>query len=138
MKKRILILAVLVSLLLLAGASLWAAESEESEYYYKNVILTKVYKHNLGFKLLYRKSDMQYTTIYLPMEWFYGAASKGELVYGDDPDYPYCSIFWRNGEFAHIRLYLPMDQNDPSWGDLDTTKDFSAQFDVDTLTDLEF
>jgi hypothetical protein len=42
-------------------------------------------------------------------------------------------IFWENGEFSHLRLYVVRDLRDMSWGAIDQTEDLSEEFAVETL-----
>ena len=123
MKKTIL--AILI-LLFIAGALF--AEASDSPYYVRTMPIAKVYPHKDGYKILYRNAKMEYSAFYVPMEWFGGASSKGELVYGDSDAYPYFSMFWKDGAFDHIRLYLHRDRTDISWGDLDPTNDIADKF----------
>ena len=115
-----------------------AVFAETSEFYVKTLPIVKVYDHNLGYRIVYMKSDFELTAIYIPKEWFRsaietGGAPKAELVAGKDSAYPYFSVFWKGAEFSHVRLYLQSDLNDPSWGDLDPLVDISEKFKVETL-----
>lgn len=125
-KRAILAILLLVGFLL----PLFAVESE---YFVKTVLIEKVYPHSKGYRVLYVKSNLQLGEIYLPHSWFYQAGGKGELVYGDDPSYPFFSVFYKDGEFSHIRLYLKRDYNDPSWGVLRNPDQYDDKFNVDTL-----
>lgn len=108
-KKTILIILLFCCTALLAMAA-------ESEFFVRSVPISRVYLYKEGYRVLYLKNDMSFEDMYLPIDWFTTAGGKGELVLGDDASYPYFSIFWKNGEFAHIRLYLRKDMRDPSWG----------------------
>lgn len=119
---------ILVSLILLFAAGFVFAEATDSPYYVRTVSITKVYAHEDGYKIVYRNSRLQYSSFYVPIEWFGGGATKAELIYGDAQSYPYFSIFWKDGEFHHIRLYLQKNKLDLSWGDLDATVDISDKF----------
>ena len=136
--KRIFILCVL---LLIAGQSIQLF-SDESEFFFKSVPIMKIYPHRLGYRILYARTNMEVGDFYVPLKWFQytpgeGGVGKGELVVGMEDSYPYFSIFWKNGEFDHIRLYLKKDRRDPSWGDLPSNVNIDDKFDVDTLN-LEF
>ena len=119
---------ILVFLILLFAAGAVFAEATDSPYYVRTVSITKVYPHEDGYKIVYRNSKLQYSAFYVPIEWFGGGATKGELIYGDSQAFPYFSVFWKDGEFHHIRLYLTKNRLDLSWGDLDPTVDISAKF----------
>ena len=136
MKKLILLIAILM---LIASTGAFA---ESSKYYVKTIPIIRVYDHPLGYKVVYMKSDFDLYAIYLPKDWFRVAAQTGEdpkaeLVAGNDPSYPYFSVFWEDGEFSHIRLYLNNDLMHNSWGDIDPNIDLTEKFKVETLK-LEF
>ena len=139
MKNR-LVLVIATALLLLFAA---AAVAETSEYFYKTIPITKVYPHRDGFRIVYRRSNMELSVLYVPDDWFQftpgeGQRGKGELVIAKNPSYPYMSIFWKNGEFSHIRLYLHENKQDISWGDLDNPESYADKFDIDTLGDIKY
>lgn len=132
MKKRVLFI-----LILLLAASLWVAVAEESLFYPKTVPVVKVYSHKLGYKVVYLKNDMNMAEFYIPFKWFQESGGKGEVVYGQGRAYPYFSIFYKEGKFDHIRLYLEQDRNAESWGTLNPKQDVNEMFNVETLT-LDF
>jgi hypothetical protein len=115
--KKIILLVVLISLC--QGVSLFAQESKykESDYYYFNVPIEKIYTHRLGYVVLYRKGAHQMARTYLPLEWFTDAAGKGE-VYGlnSGKDWPSMTVYYKNGEFSHVRLRIRRDRMHETWG----------------------
>ena len=132
MKKLILLIAIFT---LFASTG---AFTETSRYYVKTVPVIRVYNHALGYRVVYMKSDLTLHVIYLPKEWFKvlaqtGKEPKAELISGRDSSYPYFSVFWEDGEFSHIRLYLQNDLMHPSWGDMDPSVDLTGKFNVETL-----
>jgi hypothetical protein len=132
LKKLILLIAIVM---LIASTGAFA---ETSGYYVRTIPIIKIYDHTLGYRVVYMKSDSDLHVIYLPKEWFNVAAQTGEepkaeLVAGRDPSYPYFSVFWEEGEFSHIRLYLYKDLTHLSWGDIDPAWDLTDKFKVETL-----
>ena len=132
MKKLILLIAIVI---LVASTGVFA---DTSEYYVRTIPIIKVYSHNLGYRVVYMKSNFDLHVIYLPKAWFNVAAQTGEepkaeLVAGRDSTYPYFSVFWEGGVFSHIRLYLHSDLNHDSWGDMDPTWELTDKFKVETL-----
>jgi len=115
-------------LILLFTAGFIYAEATDSPYFVKTMKISKVYSHKDGYKVLYRNARMEFGTFYVPIEWFGNDSTKAELIYGSGDAYPYFSIFWKDGKFDHIRLYLQKDRSDGSWGDLDSTNDISGEF----------
>jgi hypothetical protein len=111
--------------------------AEESEFFVKTVPISKVYTHLLGYKVVYIKSDLSLGTFYVPLQWFTAPAAKGDLIWGNHPSFPYFSIFYKNGEFSHIRLYVRRAKSHQSWGNLAPDPALKEKFDIDTL-ELEF
>ncbi len=133
MKKRA-ILSGLILFLLITGV----AGAETSEFFVKTVPITRVYQHRLGYRIAYSKSDHTLGILYVPHEWFVREAGttdepKAELVTGSGKAIPYFSVFWRNGEFHHIRLYLEEDLRANSYAELDNPEAFNNRFDKETL-----
>ena len=117
--------------------------ADESEFFFKSVSIVRVYPHRLGYRILYARTNMDLGEMYVPMTWFQydqeaGGVGKGELVIGNDDSYPYFSIFWKNGQFNHIRLYLQENRGHESWGNIPVGSNWDARFDIDTLEDLKF
>jgi hypothetical protein len=136
MKKICFVLAVL---LFLASSNVFA---NESEYYARTFQIEKVYPHRLGYKVLYLTARLSYAATYLPHKWFSqsatknGQQAKGELAWGNDPTYPYMIVFWKDGKFSHVRLFLKKDMHDISYGVISPQQD-PAQFEVDEIA-LEY
>ncbi len=138
MKKFLILAALILVCAAFVGAQQFS-EEKTSEFYVKSVPIIKVYPHNLGYRVIYMRSSLELADFYVPLEWFYGAAGKGELVFGRQSEYPFFSIYWKGTEFDHIRMYLQKDLNHPSWGHMSAAVSNAARanFDVETL-ELEF
>jgi hypothetical protein len=113
------------------------AFADESDMFVKTMPITRIYTHRLGYRVLYLKTDLNFGEFYVPMSWFDEAGGKGVLIKGTDPSYPYFSIFWKNGEFHSVKLYVKSDLNHESWGAMTVSPEVAARFDVDTL-ELDF
>ena len=116
--KKILLLFVIV-FTFCEGAFLFAQESryEESEYYYFNVAIEKIFAHRLGYVILYRKGSTQMARTYLPIEWFYDTAGKAEVyTINAGKEWPSMSVYYKDGEFSHVRLRLRASRAHESWG----------------------
>lgn len=136
MKKTILIG---LALLFFAGFYAYAQdkEIEETNMFVKTMPITRIYTHKLGYKVLYLKNDLNFGEFYIPLKWFDVAGNKGVIIRGSDPSYPYFSIFWKDGEFHSVKLYVKRDLRHESWGALTLLPDISEKFEVDEL-ELEF
>ena len=117
MKKNIL-LVVLITLIL--GTSLFAQQKskfKESEYYYFNVAIEKIFAHRLGYVVLYRKGANQMARTYLPQEWFTDVGGVGEIYgIGSGKEWPSMTVYYKQGEFSHVRLRLRRDRSHETWG----------------------
>ena len=132
MKKLILLIVIFM---LIASSGVFA---EASKYYVKTIQIIKVYDHTMGYRVVYMKSNFDLHVLYLPKEWFKVAAETGEdpkaeLVTGIDSSYPYFSVFWEEGAFSHIRLYLHSNLMHESWGDMNQGEEMAEKFNVETL-----
>jgi hypothetical protein len=122
---------VALVLLLLIGVSMFVAAAE-SEFYVKTLYIEKVYPHELGYKIEYRRPNSIFLAeAYLPLEWFGRPDSPARLVYADDPSVPFINVFWRDGEFDHLVLYVHSSYQDLSWGSLEKSAEVAARFDID-------
>ena len=125
--KRITLLAIVLVLISTVGA--FAQDfKNESEFYSKTLQINQIYNNAKGFKVEYIRQDYTLGSFWAPIEWFRGAASTGEIAYGDSAAYPYVSFFYKSGELDHFRLYLFENPAHASWGSLDPTVDYSAEF----------
>jgi hypothetical protein len=140
MKK--LIFAVVFAALLTAGSSVFAQNNQGgngSEFYYKNVFVEKIYPYTAGYVVQYRKSITQMATAYLPMEWFAGAAGKGEIItLPIGKAWPSLTVYYKNGEFSHVRLYVHGLASHQTWGNIPLGVNLDDRFEPDGDFRLEF
>jgi hypothetical protein len=99
--------------------------------------LEKVYPTRLGYILQYRKGVNELGFIPLPVDWFAHSAARAEIVTRPKgSDWPSLSIFYKNGELSHLRLYVHASRAHPTWGNvpLPLTAEIINLFkDVDTV-----
>ena len=127
---------VVISLILLMVVAMFAF-AEESTMFVKTMPIIRIYSHRMGFKVLYLKNNFTLGEFYVPLRWFDEAAAKGLLVKGLEAEYPYFSIFWKDGEFHSVKLYVKENLQHATWGTLGREEDVTGKFDVDSLV-LEF
>jgi len=120
--KRSLLLIIVLALIVPS----WAA-ADESEYYYINVPIIKVYADRYGYQIVYKVGSTKMATAYLPMEWFL-SGGIGEIDYGAGMMYPYISVYYKEGKVQHFRLHLNSDQADARWGIFDQAVDSKKLF----------
>jgi hypothetical protein len=141
MKKVVLFVAVCIALV---SVPVFAQEeeAEDSSYYYVNTPIQKIYPSLKGYVVVYRKGAVGSATTYLPIEWFEevsGEIPKGEIVLlGPGPRWPYLAVYYKDGEFSHVRMYVRKERSHETWGDVPMGMNIEARFDIDTLPPLEF
>jgi len=140
--KKVVLLVVLA--LLILGGSLFAQknthrEFKESDFYYVNVSVEKIYTHRLGFVVVYRKGPHQITRTFIPHEWFSSIGGKAELIgLGTGTEWPSMTVYYENGEFSHVRLRARRHRGHESWGYVPLNADIDEYFsDVEEIK-LEF
>ncbi|GHV90651.1 hypothetical protein AGMMS50268_11540 [Spirochaetia bacterium] len=137
---------LIVSVIILAALSapLFAQkipEGKESEYFYVNVPLERIYPYKTGYVVEYQKGPIQLARAYLPLEWFRGAAdkeggpAKGEVLYmSSGSSWPYLAVYYKNGEFSHVRLYVRKSHTHETWGNIPAGVNLDDRFEnVDDL-----
>ncbi|MDR2178331.1 MAG: hypothetical protein LBP20_09885 [Treponema sp.] len=139
MKKIFFVLAVFI---LFSAASLFAQnipQGKESEYFYYNVPIERIYPYRKGYVVKYRRGTKLGTT-YFPREWFTEASSKGVLlILNPGPVMPYFSVYYRAGEFSHVKLYVHRNRGHASWGNIPAGVDLDEHFDnIDKNFQMEF
>ncbi len=119
----------------------------ESPYYSKTVFINRIISTQQGYRVQYWNSRLQPIVAYIPIEWFSRSNpdirtedgnSKAELLLGDDAAYPYMTIYWKDGKFHHVRLYVRRDYGDPSWGVLPGGVSIADQFDPTKDPEFKF
>ena len=128
--------AVLLGLIICAVPSLYAQDrDQESEYYYVSVPIEKIFAHKDGYMVSYRKFSNQLATMYIPMEWFTESTGKGDLIVtGSGSWWPNMVLYYKAGEFSHVRLTVRRDKRHETWGTVPLYMDLSDKFQgVDAL-----
>jgi hypothetical protein len=130
MKKPILILVCILIICTCLVAQ--AQEKAKSAFFAKTILITKIYSHSLGYKIVYHKIGLELGAIYLPFSWFSQVNSPGKLVTGVDRSYPYFTAFYRDGKFDHIMVFVQESRDDMSWSKLNIPADEATKlFTVD-------
>jgi hypothetical protein len=105
-----------------------------SAYYYINVPIEKVYPHQLGYMIAYRKSGAELGHAYLPGKWFAKSAGKGELIRLEGgSQWPYLSVYYKDGKVDHLRLFVRSEYSHQSWGHIPSTANIDDRFNVEDL-----
>lgn len=112
MKRPLIVLGIFAFVLVAVLAA------DTSEYYPVRVSVVKVLAHSDGYRVIYRKGSADVADVYIPAKWF-TAGGKAQLIRGYDASYPYLVVFYKEGKFDHLRLYVIADTRDSTWGVLD-------------------
>jgi hypothetical protein len=124
------------------GLPLFAQEKrqfKESEYYYVSVPIEKIYSYRNGYVVVYRKGINQMARTYLPLEWFADSAGKAEqIVLGSGKAWPYLTIYYKSGEFSHIRVYIRRERTHETWGVVPMNTNIDEYFEGIEEIRLEF
>ncbi len=104
-----------------------------SSYSYRNIAIEKIYPHQLGYVISYRKGPSEFANAYLPLTWFAQSAGKGELIHlGIGKMWPYLTVYFKDDKFSHVRLYV-RDYSHSSWGRLPINANLDSNFDVEEV-----
>lgn len=139
----------LLTLLMFALFLTGLVSASESPMYAKVVFIQKITSHEKGYKVVYYSAHGDLKVIYVPLEWFYKVNAdyltsdgfvKAEIYRGNGPSYPFMQIFWKDGKFHHLRLFVRDSYADRSWGvvrDADNAT-LGSKFDPSKPLDLQF
>ena len=142
--KKIVLLVVLATFCL--GTFLYAQQigvqfSMESDYYYFSYPIEKIYTYRLGYMIVYRGNSNVMSRTFVPHEWFnqIGEGSKGEIIYlGSGREWPTITVYYKSGDFSHVRLKLRRDRGHESWGYIPLNMNLDEFFENVEEVDLEF
>jgi len=127
---------------LAVGAPVFAQtqrDDRDSEYYYINVSLEKIFPYRKGYIVQYRRGLFHYGRTYLPAAWFTDAGTTGEIVaLPPGKAWPSMSVYYKNGEFSHVRLYVHHLATHSTWGNISPNIDLGTDFDYIDQVRLEF
>lgn len=111
--------------------------TEKDNLYYTNVTVEKVFHCDLGYLIQYR-TQRGFATIGIPTEWFTDGVSRGDIVRIGRGDWPSLSVFYKNGEVSHVRLYVHALKGHTTWGSLPQGTDVSRFFPEGDSFELQF
>jgi len=130
MKK--LVFFAVFTVLLVAGSPIFAQDDKkkhDSEFYYKNVGLERIYPYRNGYAVQYRRGINRLEMAYLPIEWFTTSAGKGEIItLPSGRAWPSLTVYYKNGEFSHVRLYVHHLASHQTWGTIPQNVNLDSRF----------
>ena len=123
------IIIVLVFLALIIPAFAQSNSSELPNLYYFNFPVERIIPTTLGYIVQYRSASAIIATIGIPIEWFQDAASRADKIQlHSGRDWPSMSVFYADGEFSHVRLYVHRSNAHQTWGNIPQGTDVSRFF----------
>lgn len=138
MKRGFFIFLFALVLSVLPAAAQNISADKESDYYYVNTTIEKIFPYRKGYVVQYRRSLTTFGRVYLPVEWFTDAASKGELIrLSPGKEWPSLTIYYKDGEFSHVRLYVRPNTHE-SWGSIPLNVDLDSYFEDVNDVRLEY
>jgi hypothetical protein len=97
--------------------------------YYANVPVEKIYLAGTGYIVQYRRATNQIGTIGIPYTWFTDAGSIAEIIkLPKGKNWPYMAVFYKDGNFSHLRLYVHAQKSHLTWGMTPQGADVSKHF----------
>jgi hypothetical protein len=100
-----------------------------SDLYCINIPIEKVFPTRQGYVVVYRRGLNAVGTVYIPYTWFKAENKKGQLgLLGDGPTQPSMSVFYKEGSFHSVKLYLAKRTSHQTWGSLPTNVNLDDRF----------
>jgi hypothetical protein len=130
MKKICFFIAVVIALVTVVPVFAQDVAARKSEQYYVNVPIERIYPYRKGYVVAYRDNidDVLYT--YIPYDWFTTIGGKGDIItLSSGTSWPYLAVFYKNGAFDHVRLYIRKESTHPSWGSVLRDVNIDDRFD---------
>ena len=143
MKKIVLLAAVCIALTSVpVFAQNVEPETSGSPYYYVSAPIQKVYPYLKGYAVTYRKGAIGSATTYLPTEWLEekaGEIPKLDIVLlGPGTQWPYLVVYYKDGVFSHVRLYVRRERSHETWGHVPSGLNIDDKFENVEPIILEF
>jgi len=113
--------------------------NRNENFYYINVSVERIYPSKDGYVIQYLCPTSTIATLGIPNEWFANAAGKAEIVkLPFASDWPTMTVFYVDGKFNHVRLYVHPEKSHATWGSLPQGSDVSKFFSDKEAIKLEF
>jgi len=126
--KKLIIVLIFLALITPVFAQTTVAENPKS-LYYVNVPVEKVIVTSTGYIIQYRTASNLLAIVGVPNNWFTDAASCAELLkLPSASDWPTMSVFFVDGKFTHLRLYVHPAKSHWTWGSVPMGTDVSRFF----------
>lgn len=139
MKKSIISMVFLVLIFsLLSIAPAFSQKVDEADGYYINVQMLKIFAHEKGFYVIYRRAGLKHAEVFIPKTWLEPRDGRATLELVNTRVNPYLSFYIKEGKFDHIKIAAPKDINSSIWGALKAPNEYDAKFDGVEALELKF
>ncbi|HHU35896.1 MAG TPA: hypothetical protein GXZ47_01565 [Treponema sp.] len=132
-KTMLLIIALMLMFGSFATLSADTADKKESDIYYINAKILKIFPHKLGYYVIYRRGGLKTAQAFIPHEWFDRRDSRAVLNLTDGNIDPYLTFVMRNGEFDHVRVAAKKNLRHNTWGTIAENAIPADRFQIETL-----
>lgn len=120
-----------------AGTTKSQKFENESDLYYYNTAILKIASHKLGYYVMYKKNNLKSGEFFIPKAWFSRQDGRAFFETASTNIRPYISVYYKNGEFDHIKIVVAKDLRHSTWGQLQVGSAYDDKFNTETLK-LEF
>ncbi|MDR2793007.1 MAG: hypothetical protein LBB61_04995 [Treponema sp.] len=141
MKKSFFVILVSMAFAILPLFAQDAEDPDSNDFYYVKVPIAKIYPYSKGYVVTYNVGTYgtELDTVYLPASWFSTKESKGFIInLKGTPVLPNLTVYYRNGAFDHVRLYVRENRSDPTWGYMPLQTNIDDRFENVTDISLKF
>jgi len=126
--KKLVILLILTALALPLFAQN-QSNNQDTPLYCFNVSVERIFLAKEGYLVQYRKNNTLMGVIGIPYNWFTDAGGKADVVrLPAGTNWPSISLFYSDGEFDHLRLYIHREKSHVTWGVVQMGLDVSRYF----------
>jgi len=135
--KKLIVFIILLALIVPVFAQ--ERTNQRPGVYYINVPVEKIYPVADGYLVQYRSMSNVIATVGVPVEWFYDSGGRAELIRLEDGgDWPTMSVFYVDGEFSHVRIYIHRAKSHRTWGNVPQGTDVSRYFQNRETLNIQF
>ncbi len=125
--KKLLIVIALAGILVVPGV----LAEDDTQLYARSFRIARIDAHEMGYRVLYHQDSGRLSVTYFPHEWFSRADGAGRLYMEVNRSVPFMEVFWKDGEFSHVKVYAHRDMGHPTWQRWRPDEDPTEYFDVD-------
>jgi hypothetical protein len=133
--KKLIILLIFIAVVTPVFAQ--ANFTENPNAYVFNFPIERIFPTNRGYVIQYR-GQKEIHTIGVPNDWFTGPTGKADkVVLPRGRNWPSMSVFFSDGDFSHVRIYVHAHRSHRTWMTVQQGTDVSRFFSDDSF-DIRF